>query len=141
MKKETKKKKKVEKKKISKKKTVKTVIKDGDLYIAKEDVNAGEPVATETAPAIDANGVEYKPCTDCEAPAVEHFSNVVLKSNHMRQAEINNRVSLVMSFNPQIARNSIGEWSCCIGYDNEVGLFTTGKSALEAVLIMFTKLS
>lgn len=126
MKKETKKKKKVVK--VSKKKVkVAPVVED--------------PVAIETAPAMDANGVEYKPCADCEAPAVEHFSNVVLKSNHMRQAEINNRVSLVMSFNPQIARNSIGEWSCCIGYDNEVGLFTTGKSALEAVLIMFTKLS
>lgn len=126
MKKETKKKKKAVK--VSKKKVKVAPVVE-------------EPVAIETAPAMDANGVEYKPCTDCEAPAVEHFSNVVLKSNHMRQAEINNRVSLVMSFNPQIARNSIGEWSCCIGYDNEVGLFTTGKSALEAVLIMFTKLS
>lgn len=76
----------------------------------------------------------------CEAPVEKHFDSVVLKSNHMRQSEINNRVQLVMSFNPQISRNGNGEWSCCIGYDNEKGLFTVSNTALGAVLEMFNKL-
>ena len=79
--------------------------------------------------------------TCCEAPDKEHFDAIVLKSNHMRQSEINNRVQLVMSFNPQIARNEKGVWSVCIGYDNEKGLYTTSSSALGAMLDMFDKLT
>lgn len=66
---------------------------------------------------------------------------LVIKGNHLRQAEINNRVQLVMSFNPQIARNQAGEWVCSIGYDGEKGITTIGVSALDAVLTMFDQLT
>lgn len=79
--------------------------------------------------------------TCCEAPAEEHFDELLLKSNHARQSEINNKVQLVMSFQPQISRNSKGEWSVCIGYDNKIGLFTTNSTVLGAMLDMFEKLT
>lgn len=79
---------------------------------------------------------------DCvTAKESEAVKPVVIKNNHLRQSEINNRVQLVMSFNPQISRDSDNEWCCVIGYDHDNGLQAHGSSALDAVLKMFNKLT
>lgn len=135
MKKETKKKKKVEKKKISKKKTVKTVMKDGDLYIAKEDVNAGEPVATKDV-------TETASVNDQPTQMVFIQEKLpTLRGNIYRQEEINNKIEFVMAFKPQIAKDANGLYRVVIGSTLDKGLCTEGETVLKAMIKMFDQLT
>jgi polyhydroxyalkanoate synthesis regulator phasin len=81
------------------------------------------------------------PKEEASQNVTERFNPISLKRNHARQSEVNNRVQLVMSFNPQIAKLQPNEWSCTIGYDNESGLYVTGSTPLDAVMNMFNELT
>ena len=104
----------------------------------KKKVVSKKKVAPVVAEETTQEPVKLNP--DCKIDSAElkpTMRPVVLKSNHLRQSEINNRVALVMAFNPQILRNENGEWFCTIGYCGDTGLSTHGISPIDAILEMF----
>lgn len=88
-----------------------------------EEIKQGEPVA------IIAECKEA-----CEAPT---FPVIKMHANATRQDEITRKVELVMGFKPQIQREANGMFTVLIGYDYQSGIFTEGKTAIEATLNMF----